>query len=291
MASGATLVAGATGALGTRVCELLLARGGRVRALVRPGSDAAHLEGVELVEGDLERPETLPAALDGIAGVVVTATSFPVDPRPDAIERVDRHGVSALVAAAVTAGVKHVTYVSFRPIDRAFPLQDAKRAVERQLVASGLDYTVLRPGSFMEIWFSPLLGFDLDGGNVQLFGSGTAKLTWISSHDVAAYAVWSLEAAAARNATIELGGPAALSQLEVVAIYEQFCGRPLATRGVPLDVLEAQLDEGRSAVDRSLAGVMLGVAAGGVTEMAALAALSGIEPTSVRQFVERSRPR
>jgi dihydroflavonol-4-reductase len=57
--------------LGSHVVEQLLARGEHVRALVRPGSDTSWLRGlgVELAEGDLNKSETLPPAIEGCDSV------------------------------------------------------------------------------------------------------------------------------------------------------------------------------------------------------------------------------
>ena len=63
-----TLVTGATGFIGRALVRALTARGERVRALVRPGSDPGRLAGlqVETAVGDVTQPETLPPALDGV---------------------------------------------------------------------------------------------------------------------------------------------------------------------------------------------------------------------------------
>jgi uncharacterized protein YbjT (DUF2867 family) len=293
MRQGPILVVGATGVLGLRICEVLAGEGRRVRALVRPTSSRARTGlldelGAELVEGDLERPETLTAAVRGTAAVVTTASSFPVDPRPDAVEHVDRAGTIALVDAAAAAGVGSFIHISFRPVEHDFPFQRAKRAVEQHLAASGLDYTILRPGSFMQVWFSPMLGFDVAAGTVRVYGHGTAPLSWISSDDVADFVRWALEAEVARNAVVEIGGPQALSQLDVIAIYEEIAGRALERSTIPLEELEAQLAGATTPVARSLAGVMLSVAQGGVTDMRDLVTSTGIRLTSVRELAERS---
>ena len=139
----------------------------------------------------------------------------------------------------------------------------------------------------MEVWFSPLLGFDLAGGEVAVYGDGTALVTWISSADVAEFAVWAVEADAARNATLHLGGPEALSFLDVVTVYEELTGKPLVLRHVPLAELERQYEEASGPRERSLAGVMLATARGGVTDMRELVAESGIRLTPVRTFAAR----
>src|SRR5262249_32386521 len=61
------VITGAPGLLGSHVAEALVARGECVRAIVRPSSDTAHLRslGVELVEGDLDKPPSLPRAVEG----------------------------------------------------------------------------------------------------------------------------------------------------------------------------------------------------------------------------------
>ena len=289
MSGGKVLVAGATGSLGTQVCEALAAAGRDVRALVRPSADASKLArlralGAELVVGDLEQPATLRPAVEGVSVVVTTASAFPGDPRPDAIERVDRDGSIALVDAAAAAGVERFVYTSFRPIAREYPFQDAKQAVEARLRASGLEYTILQPGSFMEVWFSPRLGFDVAGGSVVVYGDGTHPLTWISERDVTSFAAWAIDAAAARDASLVLGGPAALSQLDVVAIFERLAGKTLTVTHVPLAELERRYAEATTPVERSLGAVLLEVALGCVTDMTGLVAASGVRLTSVEQL-------
>ena len=289
MSGGKVLVSGATGSLGTQVCEALAAAGRAVRALVRPSADGAKLArlralGAELVVGDLEQPATLRPALEGVSFVVTTASAFPADPRPDAIERVDRDGSIALVDAAAAAGVERFVYTSFRPIAREYPFQDAKQAVEARLRASGLEYTILQPGSFMEVWFSPRLGFDVAAGSVVVYGDGTQPLTWISERDVTSFAAWAIDAAAARNESLVLGGPAALSQLDVVAIFERLAGKTLTVTHVPLVELERRFAEATTPVERSLGAVLLEVALGTVTDMTGLVAASGVRLTSVEQL-------
>src|SRR5438445_13649108 len=78
---------------------------------------------------------------------------------------------------------------------------------------------------FMEIWLSPTLGFDFADGKATIYGSGENKISYISLHNVADFTVAALSNAAARNAVLELGGPEALTQLEVVRIFEKITAR------------------------------------------------------------------
>ncbi len=129
------LVTGATGTIGSELVPLL-ARRSAVRAMTRrptfPGA----------VYGDLDRPETLPAALDGVTSVFVLVPGY--GEAGPAQER-------ALVAAARTAGVRHLVKLSTSGV--TFAATDAittgHRAGEAVIRASGIPWTILRPGTFM----------------------------------------------------------------------------------------------------------------------------------------------
>jgi uncharacterized protein YbjT (DUF2867 family) len=290
----AVLVAGGRGLLARDVCRRLCERGVETRALVRPRDGDPRDEelralGVELVQGDLERPETLGPAVDGVDAVVSPASSFPVDPRPDAIERVDRDGQLALVAAAERAGVRRFLHVSFRPIPWDFAFQRAKRAVEDALRGASLEHTVLQPTKFMEVWFSPPLGFDVAAGRVRIYGDGTTRTAWISYRDVAEIAVRSLSADAARNATIELRGPEALSQDEVIAIFEEELGRPLEREPLPRAELERMLASASNALEESLAGVMLDVTVDSTTDLRPVPEQFPLRLATVRDVARSAR--
>jgi len=168
------LVVGATGILGLQIVSRLAGAGRPVRALVRESSDPAKVAmlreaGAEIVVADLKQPESLARACAGVDNVILTASSTLSRAEGDSIETVDRRGNIALIDAAKAAGVKHVVFVSFPRHEIAFPLQDAKVAVETALIESGIDYTILQPPHFWEIWCSPALGFDVAGGKAEAF--------------------------------------------------------------------------------------------------------------------------
>jgi uncharacterized protein YbjT (DUF2867 family) len=227
------LVVGATGQVGGEVCRLLAARNESVRALVRSTSDPArvaalHGLGVDVIEGDLRAPETLARACAGVTAIVSTASATATQQEGDSIFNVDRDGQLALVEAATAAAVEHIVFVSFSSGIRAdTPLHGAKRTVEQRLRESGVAWTVLRPTAFMEVWLSPLAGFDASGGSVVVFGSGGAAISYISLYDVARFCVESLARPAAWNRTIELGGPEPITPLQAVSIAQEVTGRTL----------------------------------------------------------------
>jgi dihydroflavonol-4-reductase len=109
------LVTGATGFVGSAVLRKLIAKGHKARALVRPASDRRNLQGldVELVEGDLMRPETLAPALAGCRGLFHVAADYRLWTRaPEAMFRANVEGTRAIMLAARDAGVDRIVYTS-----------------------------------------------------------------------------------------------------------------------------------------------------------------------------------
>ena len=114
-AAGPVLLTGATGFVGSAVARKLLARGHRLRALVRAGGDRRNIEGLELelVEGDLLAPETFPAALEGCSALFHVAADYRLwAPDPTSLYAANLDGSRALIEAALAAGVERIVYTS-----------------------------------------------------------------------------------------------------------------------------------------------------------------------------------
>ncbi len=286
------LVVGATGLVGSEVCRQLVAAGKPVKALVRPTSDPARVEelqglGVTVVEGDLKDRSSLDAACQGVSTIISTASSTLSRQPGDSIQSVDLDGQLSLIDAAKAGGVEQFVFISFRSHPGLqFPLDDAKRAVEQHLKASGLTYTILQASYFMEIWLGPALGFDYANGSARIYGDGHNGLSWISFRDVARFAVASLDNSAARNAVIEVGGPQVLSPLEVVQVFEDIGGRPMTVEHVPEDALRAQKADAPDSLQESFAALMLTYANGDPIEMEATLQAFPLQLSSVRDYAE-----
>lgn len=285
------LLVGATGLLGADICKALKVVGHEVRALVRPTSDSAKRAalsalGVELVEGDLKDERSVAHACAGVHAVISTASSTLSRQEGDSIESVDQQGQLALVVAARQAGVSRFVFVSFRDNPRIqFPLTVAKRAVERALKASGMDYTIIQASYFMEVWLTPALGFDAAKGRVQVYGDGSRPISWISYRDVARAAAAAVDQDHARNLVVELGGPQALSPREVVRMFEAAGAGEIAIDSVSEAALETQMQQSTDSLQKSFAGLMLQYAAGDAIDPTASAGLSPVQMTSVRDFI------
>lgn len=269
------LVVGATGTLGSEICRRLVTAGKPVRALVRNTSEPARKDaltklGAELVEGDLKDRASLDRACRGATAVITTPTAIMSRSNADTFETVDRRGQIDLIEAARGAHVGHFVFISVSGAigrDGGNPLVDAKRAVENHLQQSGVIYTILRPTFFMEIWLSPHLGFDAENAKARIYGTGENKSSHISLGDVAEFAVQSLDNPAGRNAVLELGGPEALSQLEVVRIFERTTGRKFELEFVAEEQLVGRKTAAANPVERTFADLTLSAARGDVIDM------------------------
>jgi uncharacterized protein YbjT (DUF2867 family) len=286
------LTIGSTGMVGNEVCRLLSSKNLRVRAMVRSTGDPSKLNklkdfGVQLMNGDIRDKSTFPKILEGVSTVITTVSSMPFSyvPGENDILKVDEEGIINLIDAAKSAGVKHFIYTSFtKNINLDFPLNKTKRKVQKHLQNSGMNYTILRPGYFMEVWLSAAVGFDAINGKVSLCGSGTNPVAYISFKDVARFAVECVSNPAAMNAELELGGPENISQLDAVKIFEDLMNKEIEVQHVPVEGLQAQLDSTSDPMQKSFTGLMLCLAAGDKIEMKEVLSKFPVKLITVKEF-------
>ena len=231
------LVAGATGMVGGMIVDGLLARGERVRALVRSANSAQILQerGVNTALGDLKDPASLDRACAGVEVVITTANSASRG-GPDNTESVEEQGNRNLIDAARAAGVRQFVFVSAlgSDLNSPVPLLRGKAIAEQYLRESGLTYTILLPNLYLEIWCPNIVGrAALAGQPVTLIGEGRRKHSMISATDVAAFVVAVAGNERAHNRVLVLGGPQAVTWHDVIAAHERIQGRQIEVRYLP----------------------------------------------------------
>ncbi|GAB2959181.1 NmrA/HSCARG family protein [Micromonospora polyrhachis] len=149
--SDVILVTGATGNQGGATARQLLARGWQVHALVRdPGKPAAQElqdQGAVLVQGDLEDPDSLRRAMDGVHGVFsVQALAY----EPHTLAAEVRQG-KAVADIASEIGLAHLVYSSVGGAERNTGIDhfESKAEIERHILNLDLPATIVRPVFFM----------------------------------------------------------------------------------------------------------------------------------------------
>jgi len=153
MSDKTVLVVGSTGSIGHLVVEEAVRQGFAVRALVRTPFKASRFPAqVEVISGDVTRPETLTAAVHGIDAIVFTLGSDGAG--KVGAESVDYAGVRNVLRAlgSRTAHIALMTSIGVTnrtgSYNRSTEAHDWKRRSERLVRASGLPYTIVRPGWF-----------------------------------------------------------------------------------------------------------------------------------------------
>ena len=223
------LVIGATGTVGSEVVRQLVATGERPRALVRDPATAHQRLGdqVEHVVGDLDRPETIAAALAGVDRVFLLTTQSSRQPEWE----------RAVIGAAARAGVGQLVKLSVFRANEQSPLQVARQhgQAERVLAQSGLAATILRPVFFMQ----NLLAMVHDGAIATAAGDG--RVAMVDARDIAAVAVATLTGGGHAGKTYTLTGPQALSFYQVASVLSRQTGRPLRHVRVPPDKVRVAL--------------------------------------------------
>lgn len=138
------LVNAANGQQGKLLVPKLLQAGKTVRACVRSESSASELRAVgvaDVVVGEIDDPDTIRRALDGVA------TVYHVCP---GIHPAERDIGKAWIDGAKAAGVGHFVFSSvLHAILTDLVQHEIKRDIEEYLVSSGLDYTILQPSIYM----------------------------------------------------------------------------------------------------------------------------------------------
>jgi len=170
--------------------------------------------GIEKVRINYEQPDTVKTALQDVDGLFLVAP--PLDWEAPA-------KVKPVIDQAKAVGVRHIIFNSALGVDQneAAPL----RMIEKEVMASGLGYTILRPNFFMENFTSGFVAPMIAQGGIFL-AAGDASTSFISTEDIAAVAATAFEK---QDFGVEynLTGPAALDHAQVARIISEVCGKKI----------------------------------------------------------------
>jgi uncharacterized protein YbjT (DUF2867 family) len=222
------LVTGATGNVGAELVRALAGSGERVRAVSRSERSEGLPAGMEAVAGDLNRPETVRAALDGVRGLFLMP---------------GYGGQREILADARAAGVRRVVLLSGLSAgtgDRdnavAGYLLDAEDAVRD----SGLAWTFVRPTSFMTNALR--LADQIREGDTVRVPFPDARTTDIDPYDIAQVALRALLSDEFAGRVLEVTGPEALLPADRVRILGETLGRDLRAVGLEHEETRAEME-------------------------------------------------
>ncbi|MGW4638608.1 NAD(P)H-binding protein [Sphaerisporangium sp. NPDC004334] len=243
VASDLVLIAGA-GGVGRMVLDRLRAQDVPVRAMVRRDDDrAAEMRalGAEVVVGDLTRPETVAAALEGVGRMYF---AMPVSPD---------HLLAATVVATVArehgelsglVGLSQMTVSQMTATSTAESHQQRLHWLAEQVLNwSGLPIVHLRPTSFLDNpLFTTLAARSIRASGTIELPFGTGRTSPIAAEDVARAAATVLRDPAPHIGHVyELTGPRAVDMNEMAEEFSRGLGRPVSYVDVPLDRWRAEV--------------------------------------------------
>jgi uncharacterized protein YbjT (DUF2867 family) len=205
------LVTGAAGTVGSEVVNGLVAAGARFRVGYRNRKPDA--PGVDAVPLDLDRPETIMPTLAGVETVFLLSNT--VAPEVN------------LVRATKATGVKRVVKLSvWRAQEEAYSFARWHRPVEREIEASGLAWTFLRPNLFMQNTVN-FMGETIRREGAFYMPSGGVRVSQIDARDIAAVAVQALTRTGHEGKAYEVSGAESLSFHQMATILTRVLEREI----------------------------------------------------------------
>ncbi len=235
--SSKILVTGATGTIGSFVCEQLKAVNADFTALVRSEEKAKTLneKGIKTVIGDFSDIASLKKAIEGIDKVFLLSVTSPESPKLQ----------GNLVRVAKEKGVKQIVKVSAlgTSLDSKFGIGRYHAMTEKDIRESGVPYTFLQPHSFMQ-------NLIFDSGTIKEQGAiyapmADGKIGMVDARDIAAVAVKALTENGHEGKTYVLTGPKAISYNDIAKTFSKALGKEI--KYVPVsseDAHKGMIDSG-----------------------------------------------
>ncbi len=238
------LLTGANGRTGRAIIKAMTARDIPVRAFIRDQAQAGELEALgvrECAVGDLRDPQSIIAAMKGAAKLLHIGPPM----HPEEVEITE-----ALLAAATAEKLEHFIYYSvMHPVRRDVRHHRLKLDAEEKVIESGLNYTIVQPGRYMQ-HFTPLWRGIVEKGVVTMPFSPAQEFSVVDLNDLAE--ACAIIAASERHyfATYELAGPDLLSHHAIAEMMSTVAGRKVEAAQTSLDALAEKARAAGASEDR-----------------------------------------
>lgn len=220
---GTILITGATGNIGSAVVQALQSHGIPFRVMLRNPEKSQGIGGIETVKGDYSDPDSLRTAMVSVEKLFLVAPAH-----PDMLT-FERNAIDA----AKAAGVKYVVMISAIGASPEQPAQLGRNhaAAEAYLEQSGLNYTILRPHSFMQNTLGNIATVKEQSAIYSSIGEG--KIPLIDARDIGVAAANLLLKGGYDQQRLDLTGPEALGQGDLAHIIGEAAGKDVQYVPVP----------------------------------------------------------
>lgn len=240
--TGRIFITGGTGFVGRNLRQALGDR--PVRLLVRTKAEAASLQApnVELVEGDVTKPESLRGAMTGCEAVVHLVAIISEE-GGRTFDGIIHRGTANVVDEARRVGIRRFVHMSAMGAmnNPAYPYMKAKWDAEQLVKNSGIAYTIFRPS----VIFGPGDGFInvlaklvKTAPVIPVVGTGKSKFQPVQVAEVAQSFVRALEEPSTAGQVYELGGPEILSYEELLDTIATKLGKKKPKAHVPVGLMK-----------------------------------------------------
>ena len=229
------LVIGASGFLGRKVAQALLAEGYEVRCLARNLSRVQDLArtGCKIVQGDISDLLSMQHALDSVQAAYISVHTLSpqhANTAGQGFMQIEMNGLHNIVKACRARGVHRLIYITSLGIapDASNTWVRERWKTEQFLLGSGLDVTVIRPGQIDGVGGR---GFDMMVSqakrpvSMNLFGGGQQKMRNIAVDDLVYYLVGVLNDPRAYGQCYDVGCDDLLTNNQMIDITAELLGR------------------------------------------------------------------
>ncbi|MET3601070.1 SDR family oxidoreductase [Martelella mangrovi] len=290
MTDTTVLVTGASGKLGRKTLDFLLASGkpaDRIIATTRTVEKLADYaaKGVTVRKADFNDPDTLAAAFAGAERIAIISTDA-IDPGSD---RTEQHGNA--VAAAARAGARHLVYTSLPdPENSKISFAPDHLGSEKAVIASGLAHTILRNSWYQENLLMSLP--DAFAKGVWSSAAGTGKQAFIGHDDCARAVAAALLSDSDESRILTLTDGESRTVDEIASLASEVTGKPLKVEHIEIETLRTGL--GSAGLPSFVVDLMVStdanVRAGGFDIVNDdFEQLTGRKPRSLRAFFEENK--
>jgi uncharacterized protein YbjT (DUF2867 family) len=277
-------VTGATGNIGSRVVDGLIAKGLVPRVVVQQKVPNKQWEdaGVDQVEANMADRSSLEKAFEG------SGKSFLLTPLVENFPELSRN----MIEAAKNAGVNYIVRSSAGGADpnASIKLPRWHGEAEKDVKASGIDFTIVRAGAFAQNY----LGFADSIKNQNAFYQpiGDARVAWAGLNDIAAVAIAAVTENTHSGKTYTATGGESLSGEEVAAIFTDVLARKISY----INITDEHAEQYMRGIGlpgwliNALTELNAFTRAGNIAAVdPAVEQVTGRKPTAFRQFVEKTR--